>query len=257
MRPNELIGSGFGSLRIDFDAALKIGAVFDADSRASNVTSDGAVFRDFDAPASMDIADDLTIDNYFAGANFRIELRCGADGKFMAAEGNRALHNAVDLQVFRAGDLSFNLQAGTPCAAPIVGVWYEGNWCTFMLAVACSSPRLAPGAAHCGIITGSSGVNTRYDGEPAGGIGQILNPFTRQPALIVLPSNGGLMPGETMIFQASVPQGTVQCIQNVTNDFNASTWTYSAVILNSNSYAKDATSACGLNVNFPWNAFGY
>jgi hypothetical protein len=88
VRLNELIGSGFGSRRIDFDAALKIGAVFDADSRASNVTSDGAVFRDFDAPPGMDIADDLAIDNYFAGANFRIELRCGADGKLMAVEGN-------------------------------------------------------------------------------------------------------------------------------------------------------------------------
>jgi hypothetical protein len=79
-RPNELIGSGFGFRRIDFDAAPKMGAVFDADSRASNVTSDRAVFCDFDAPPSMDIADDLAMDNYFAGANFRIELRCGADG---------------------------------------------------------------------------------------------------------------------------------------------------------------------------------
>ena len=70
-------------------------------------------FIHIDAPAGMDIADDHAIDNYIAGANFRIELRCGADGKLMAAEGNRALHDAVDLQVFRAGDLSFNLQAGT------------------------------------------------------------------------------------------------------------------------------------------------
>jgi len=97
-RPNELIGSGFGFRRIDFDAAPKMGAVFDADSRASNVTSDRAVFCDFGAPPSMDIADDLAMDNHFASANFRIELRCGADGKLMAAEGNRTLHDTVDLQ---------------------------------------------------------------------------------------------------------------------------------------------------------------
>lgn len=95
-RPNELIGSGFGFRRIDFDAAPKMGAVFDADSRASNVTSDRAVFCDFDAPPSMDIADDLAMGNHFAGANFRIELRCGADGKLMAAEENRTLHDTVD-----------------------------------------------------------------------------------------------------------------------------------------------------------------
>ena len=61
----------------------------------------------------MDIADKLARDNHFAGVNFRMELRCGANDKVMTVEGNRALHDAVDLQVFRADDLSFDLQART------------------------------------------------------------------------------------------------------------------------------------------------
>jgi len=62
---SDLIARGFGSRRIDFDAALKMGSVFDADSSTSNVTSDGAVFRDFDASPGTDIADDLAINKQF------------------------------------------------------------------------------------------------------------------------------------------------------------------------------------------------
>ena len=76
MRPtgqNELIGCDFGFRGIDFDAALEMGAVFDADSSATKVTGDRAVFRNFDATASLDIADNLATDNYFARMNFRME----------------------------------------------------------------------------------------------------------------------------------------------------------------------------------------
>jgi hypothetical protein len=103
----------FGFRGIDLDAALEVGAVFDADSSAAKVTGDRAVFRNFDATPSIDIADKLARNNHFTGVNFRMELRCGADDKVMAVEGNRTLHDAVDLQVFRAGDLSFDLQART------------------------------------------------------------------------------------------------------------------------------------------------
>jgi len=42
----------------------------------------------------------------------------------------------------------------------------------------------------------------------------------------------------------------------VTSYFNAAQWTYSAPFLNSNTYASDTTKACGLSVNYPWNAVG-
>src|SRR6516225_9291776 len=90
-----------------------MGAVFDADASATKVAGDGAIFRNFDATPSMDIADNLATDNYFAGVNFRMELRCGADDKVMTVEGDRTFHDAIDLQIFRAGDFSFDPEAGT------------------------------------------------------------------------------------------------------------------------------------------------
>ena len=107
------MGCGVGFRGIDFDAALEMGAVFDADSSATKVTRDRAVFRNFDATPSLDIADNLAADNHFACVNFRMESRFGADDKVMTIEGDRTFHDAVDLQVFRAGDFSFDLQAGT------------------------------------------------------------------------------------------------------------------------------------------------
>jgi len=144
---------------------------------------------------------------------------------------------------------------GIPCLPPIVGVWFEGNWCAYSIIVPCASPRLAPGAAHCGIVTSSGGLNTRYDGKPSTESYQMLTPFSNQPKLVVQQIPGlGTIKGDTIIFGASVPQGTVQCIQDVSNYFNSAQWTYSAVFLNSNTFAVDATSSCGLNVHFPWNA---
>src|SRR5215467_4941414 len=52
----KLNARSFVSGRIDFDAALKMGAIFNADASASNVAGDGAVFRDFDAAARVNIA---------------------------------------------------------------------------------------------------------------------------------------------------------------------------------------------------------
>jgi hypothetical protein len=46
-----------------------MGAIFDADSRTSNVTGYGTVFRNFDAPRGMDIADNLATHNHLGGVN--------------------------------------------------------------------------------------------------------------------------------------------------------------------------------------------
>src|SRR5258708_27751479 len=116
-RPNGLNGRGCVSRRIDLDAALKVGAVFDTDSSARNITDNGAVFCNFAASTGIAVADSLAIDNPFTGVNFRIELRRGTDGECMAIKEYRTVHNAVDLQVFRAGDFSFNLQAGAKSSA--------------------------------------------------------------------------------------------------------------------------------------------
>ena len=58
-------------------------AVFDADSSAAKVAGDRAVFRNFDVTPSLDTADNLATDNYFACVNFRMELRFGADDKVL------------------------------------------------------------------------------------------------------------------------------------------------------------------------------
>jgi hypothetical protein len=45
--------------------------------------------------------------------NFRSEHGRGADGELMAIERNGAVHLAVNLQIFRAGELTFDMQART------------------------------------------------------------------------------------------------------------------------------------------------
>jgi hypothetical protein len=108
---------------------------------------------------------------------------------------------------------------------------------------------------------GQNGSYTQYDGMPStDSMSQILNPFSDQPKLIVqvlqnYPSPGG-HDGGNVIFQAPVSCSTAGCIQTVTSYFNTVQLTYSAPFLNSNTYASSATNACGLSVNYPWNAIG-
>ena len=104
-------GLGFG--RFDFDAALEMGAIFDADARGGNVADDRAIGLDVDAIAGVDVADDFAKHDDFAGMNFRSEHGRGADGELMAIERNGAVHLAVNLQIFRAGELTFDMQART------------------------------------------------------------------------------------------------------------------------------------------------
>src|SRR5580704_8621006 len=104
-------GLGFG--RVDFDAALEMGAIFDADAGGRNVADDRAVGLDVYAVARVEVADDFAKRDHLAGMNFRIQHGGGADRELMAIERDGAVHLAVNLQVFRAGELTLDMQART------------------------------------------------------------------------------------------------------------------------------------------------
>lgn len=111
------------------------------------------------------------------------------------------------------------------------------------------------------IVKQSNGNYTTYNGEPStGNLAQILNPFSSQPKLIVDTNTASIPisppPGSNVIFSAPVSCSTADCIQTVTSYFNGAQWTYSAPFFNSNTYAADTTKACGMSVNYPWNAIG-
>src|SRR6267143_7047661 len=66
------ISSGLGLGRVDLDTALEMGAILDANPRRGNVAGDRAIRLHVDAVARMDIADDLAVDDDFAGVNLGI-----------------------------------------------------------------------------------------------------------------------------------------------------------------------------------------
>ena len=101
---------GFGG--VDFDATLEMGAVLDADARGINVADDGAVLLDVNTAARVDVADNFSVGDDFASMNFGSELSGGADGEFVTLEADRAVDDAVNLQVFGTGDLTLDLDAG-------------------------------------------------------------------------------------------------------------------------------------------------
>ena len=110
----QLVGGGlllFG--RVDFDAALEMGAVLDADARRINVADDGAILLDVHPPTVVDIADHFAVSNHVASMNFRFELGGGANGEFVTLEADGALDDSVDLQIFRTVDLTLDLDAAT------------------------------------------------------------------------------------------------------------------------------------------------
>jgi hypothetical protein len=101
---------GFGW--VDFDAALEISAILDADARGRNVSRDRAVLLDVNAAAGVNIARDFAEGHHVAGMNFGIELGGGTNGEFVTFEADGAVDDAVNLQVFGTGDLPFDLYAG-------------------------------------------------------------------------------------------------------------------------------------------------
>ena len=88
-----------------------MGAVLDADARRINVADDRAVLLDVDAAAGVHIADDFAVSDDVPRMNFGSKLGRRTDGQFMALERDGAIDDAVDLQVFRAGDLTLDLDA--------------------------------------------------------------------------------------------------------------------------------------------------
>jgi len=98
---------------VDFDAALEVGAVLDADARGGNVTDDRAIPLDVHAAACDDVANDFTEDDHVAGLNFGMEMSRRAHGEFMSVEGDGTVYFTVDLQVLFTDDMSLDLQAGT------------------------------------------------------------------------------------------------------------------------------------------------
>jgi len=107
-----LAGGGLGFSWVDFDAALEVSAILDADARGGDIADDGAVGLDVDALAGVDIPDDFAVDDDLPGVNFRIELGLGADGEFVAVERDGAIHFAVNLQIFGTGDVTLDCEAG-------------------------------------------------------------------------------------------------------------------------------------------------
>src|SRR2546426_2643272 len=88
-----------------------MGAILDADPRGGNVAGDRAVLLDVHPAAGVHVAHYLAGDDHFARVNFGIELGGGADDQFMAAQRDRAIHLPVNLQIFIASDLPFDLNA--------------------------------------------------------------------------------------------------------------------------------------------------
>lgn len=108
-----LVGGG-GSLGwVNFDAALEISAVFDADARRRNVAGDRAVLLDVHAATGVDIAHDFSEGNHVPGVNLGSELGGGADRELVTLEPDRTFDDAVNLQVFGAVDLALDLNART------------------------------------------------------------------------------------------------------------------------------------------------
>ena len=103
-------GRRFGSL--DFDAALEVGAVFDAEARGGDVADHFAVFLDLDAIAHADIAHGLAVDHNFAGIDLGIQLSAASDGEPVIEQGNGTFDLAIDLQIFVAGDFTLDGKRG-------------------------------------------------------------------------------------------------------------------------------------------------
>src|SRR6266853_130170 len=110
---------------VDLDATLELRAVFDANARRGNVADDRSIALDVDTVASVHIADHFSVDDIFACMNLRSELRRGPDGESVAAQRDGSIYFSIDLQIFSAGDVSLDLQAGTKTRGAACGATSE------------------------------------------------------------------------------------------------------------------------------------
>src|ERR1700730_12167757 len=121
-----LIGGGVVRLGgIDLDATLELRAVLDANTRGGDVPDARAIALDVNAAAGANVTDCLPVDGNRARVNLRSELRRGSDGQLVATQGNRAVDFSIDLQIFRAGDVTLDLQAGTEARGAASGAASE------------------------------------------------------------------------------------------------------------------------------------
>jgi RHS repeat-associated protein len=117
---------------------------------------------------------------------------------------------------------------------------------------------------HCGITVGQNGSYTDYNAEPSTNkLGPLVNPFSN--VTLTVQVNGPTAPPGgpgtgNIIFQSPTSCSTANCIQKSADYTNAAELPYSAPNMwggqNSNWWASNTTSACGLSVNYPWNAIG-
>ena len=105
-----LVGHSMGGMTIMALAAREAGHL---GVGGGDVADDRTVGFDIHAFAGEDIPDYLSVDNHGASMNFGIEDGGGANDELMAVERDGAFHLAVNLQVFSAGELTLDMQAGT------------------------------------------------------------------------------------------------------------------------------------------------
>src|SRR5208337_264520 len=79
-------GRGFGIGLADVDAALEIGAIFNADAGGGHVAGEGALGANVDAVGRGDISLDLAQDHDFTGVDAGGYLAVATDGEAVAGQ---------------------------------------------------------------------------------------------------------------------------------------------------------------------------
>lgn len=103
------LGARSGRLA-DVNAALEIGAIFNADPLRNHVAGQGAFIPDVYPVAGIDVPVDFAEDNDFAGGNVGSHLAIATYYNAISGQIDGAFHVAVDVQHLAAGDFTFDGQ---------------------------------------------------------------------------------------------------------------------------------------------------